>query len=254
MTRTKLLLIATLSAAPLACSGSGDVNIGDTQQLGSKLSDYAATWDGYAEAYTFPPSGSDRVRLVLDGSGSGTFRVGDNDMLLPPASDPSVGYPPTIGANGPLTSQNWRLRDDFVYPVHNPQVQADRIQVGINDMDFYAGWCALQTPVARDPSSPDSGYGCLPNLGSFFDGDATCGLIDADGTRIPVDCGKLSMCNFLMVCTCTATGCGIPARPADQSPALYPEELDAALDSTGDNLTGTLTVNGERVTVHLTRQ
>ncbi|HXU65253.1 MAG TPA: hypothetical protein VN962_26320 [Polyangia bacterium] len=243
----------TLAVGPLACSSSGEVNIGDTQQLGSKLSDYAASWDGYAEAYAFSTSGSDRVRLVLDESGSGTLRVGD-DTLLPPPTDASVGYPPTLGASGAQTSQVLTLRDDFVYPIHSPRLEADRIQLGLDDLDFYAAWCALQTPVVRDPSSADSSYGCLPNLGGFSHPDGTCGLTNTDGSTIPVDCGKLSLCNLQMLCVCTATACSIPTYTADQPPAQYPEELDAALDSTGQNLTGTLTVGGTRVTVHLQRQ
>jgi hypothetical protein len=256
MTRTKLLLM-TLCAAPVACSSAGDVNIGDTQKLGSKLSDYAASWDGYAEAHTFMPSGSDRVQLVLDGAGSGTLRLGD-DPLLAPATDGSVGYPPMAATAGPplqtAVNMPFTMRDDFLYPVHAAQVQTDRIQLGLNPLDLYATWCSLQTPVPADPSSPDSSYGCLPNSSSFNSGDGTCGLNNADGSTTPVDCGKLLLCELSNVCQCTATACAIPAIPADQAPAQYPDELDAALDSTGQNLTGTLTVNGTRVTVHLQRK
>ena len=41
---------------------------------------------------------------------------------------------------------------------------------------------------------------------------------------------------------------------ADTIPAGYPAELDGALDSSGKALTGTLNLNGTRVTVHLTRK
>ncbi|MES1208404.1 MAG: hypothetical protein ABUS79_20900, partial [Pseudomonadota bacterium] len=64
-TRTVPLLLGLL-AAPFGCSSGGDVNIGDTQNVGAKLSDYAAEWDGYAEAYTFAPSSSDHLHMTLD--------------------------------------------------------------------------------------------------------------------------------------------------------------------------------------------
>jgi len=254
MTRTKLLFM-TLFAGPLACSSNGQVNIGDTQ--GGQLSDYAATWDGYAEAYMFEPSGSDRVRLVLDETGAGTLRVGDS-ALLPPPTDGSVGYPPTPATAGPPSPvsilQPMTLRDDYLYPTHAAQVQTDRIQVGIDPRDFYAAWCALQTPVPFDPSAPDGSYGCLPNVSSFSTPDGTCGLDNPDGSTTTVDCGKLALCRLQMTCACTATACTSFSEPAGESAAQYPDELDAALDSSGQNLTGTLTVSGTRVTVHLQRQ
>ena len=62
-------LIAALGAVAFGCAsdpdtiGDGDANVDKTQ-----LASYAASWDGYVEAYTFH-SGSDRVRLVLDQAG-----------------------------------------------------------------------------------------------------------------------------------------------------------------------------------------
>ena len=38
------------------------------------------------------PDGSDRVRLTIAANGQGTFEVG-NAALLPPPTDPNVGYP-----------------------------------------------------------------------------------------------------------------------------------------------------------------
>ncbi len=266
MTRTTRFipaLLVGLLAPALGCSDGGNVNIGDTQNLGGKLSDYAATWDGYAEAYTFQSSGSDRVRLVLDGNGAGTLRVGDNTLLAPP-TDPNVGYPPDLTSGISLTGVYIGLRDDFLYPAHAAQVQTDRIQVGINPMDLEAAWCALQTPVENiDTTTTGKGsdaitttttsYGCLPNSASESSDANGCALTGSDGQTTPVDCGKLALCEFVMACQCTATSCGIQA-PADATPDEYPYELDAALDTTGKNLTGTLNLSGTRITVHLTRQ
>ncbi|HEY4392953.1 MAG TPA: hypothetical protein VGP64_02775, partial [Polyangia bacterium] len=89
-----------LSAAGFlgACSGNTPVNIGNTSMIGAQLSDYAASWDGFAETYTFSPDGSDRVRLTLDASGQGTLEIGDA-ALLPPPTDPNVGYPPSVSSD-----------------------------------------------------------------------------------------------------------------------------------------------------------
>jgi hypothetical protein len=70
------------------CGSDDSVNMGDGE-IGydkSSLASYAATWEGYVEAYTFP-SGSDKVRVVLDRDGNGHLEVGEGNMA-PPATDP----------------------------------------------------------------------------------------------------------------------------------------------------------------------
>lgn len=273
--RTVRLLFAGLLAAPLGCSSGGQVNIGDTQSLGSKLSDYAAHWDGYAEAYTFGPSNSDRIRLVLDSQGHGTVQVG-SDALLPPPTDPNVGYPPGATTKDTLVDTS-SLIGGVLYPVYAAQVQANRIQIGLKPNDYYGAWCALQTSyyVLNGQTSvpPDGGMGtpgvlypsyrytCVPGSGGGETGtppDVQCtvqtDLPDGGYTNQPVDCGKMYLC-LSQACACNATSCGSgPALAASVIPAQYPAELDAALDASGTNMTGTLNVNGTRVTVHLQRQ
>jgi hypothetical protein len=58
------------------------------------------------------------------------------------------------------------------------------------------------------------------------------------------------------VCACTATSCSVvPTVAAGAIPSGYPVELDAALDSTGKTLTGTLALSTDlRVTVVLQKQ
>ncbi|HEX3901897.1 MAG TPA: hypothetical protein VH853_03545 [Polyangia bacterium] len=263
-----LTLVALLcgAGAPLACSGGGAVNIGNTEVVGSQLSDYAANWDGYAEAYTFSPDGSDRVRLTIDASGQGTFRMGNATTLLAPPTDPNVGYPPGISVDGVnADGAHTGTREDFLYPIHAANVQEARIQLGIDPSDLYAAWCALQTPIPSyetttvDGGASDTGTvstfysSCLPNVPSMSQGD-NCALLEPDGSSTPVDCGKLYLCNVAQTCACTASGCTIPPQPADATAAQYPVEMDGALDTTGKMLTGTLTLNGQRITVHLTKQ
>ncbi len=266
-------LVVLLGAAGIpACSGSsGKVNIGNTAVIGSQLSDYAATWDGYAEAYTFTPDGSDRVRLTIGTDGQGTLEVG-NTALWPAPTDPNVGYPPGESSAEPMAPHSNQLSEGFLYPVYAAQVQADRIQVGVNPGDLYSAWCALLTPsvsyettVTPDGGAPmqvsgivDGGvvtpyYRCLPNVPASYTPGVGCALMNPDQTTTPVDCGKYALCNMAMVCQCAASGCTSNQIAAGTPVAQYPIELDGALDATGTMLTGTLTLGGG-VTIHLTKQ
>ena len=89
MTKTRLLCLLPLALVPAACSDGNPVDLGHRE---AQLSDYAATWDGYAEAYTFREGSSDRVRITLDATGVGTLEVGDAP-LDPVPTDPEVGLP-----------------------------------------------------------------------------------------------------------------------------------------------------------------
>jgi hypothetical protein len=283
MTRTTrfvcaLSLSTGLLAPALGCSSGGSVNLGDTQQLGGKLSDYAATWDGYAEAYTFMPSGTDNVHLVLDAQGNGTLQVG-TDALLAAPTDPDVGFPPNVdvGAKTAGTVTPNYLQGGVLYPVSAAQVEADRIQFGLKPLDYYAAWCALQTPhyVLDGYTSINNGnppvdggeypqymYSILPGAGGGAGEDAsgnwTCEVqVDSVGgasTQQPIDCGKFYL-GAEQVCACTATSCGSsPAIASGTVAANYPAEIDGALDSSGNALTGTLVIGDTRIIVHLTRK
>src|SRR5437763_6007179 len=143
--RTVPLLLLGLLAAPVGCSGGGDVNLGNTQTLGGQLSDYAATWDGYTQLSTFS-DGSDRVRLTIDASGHGTLQVGDSPPL-PVATDAHRGYPAGAGDMFNIGGIDPPF-PGFAYPLHATRVQARRIQLGIDFNDVYTTWCGIQTPVS----------------------------------------------------------------------------------------------------------
>lgn len=265
MTRTTRLLLLGLLIGPAGCLSDGNVNIGNTQRRGGQLSDYAATWSGYAQAYAFS-DGTDHVYLTLDDNGVGTMTVGDA-AAPPPPTDPQIGYPPA-SAFGTVTSQFPGITG-FPYPVHAAQIQADRIQVGIDFNDLYSEWCGLQTPTAamnlldqnppslRDPAN--GGYYCGPTLTSDVvklerpTPDAVdCMLYEQDGTTESVNCDWFNLCALGPVCTCSATGCTAATQPAGTPVTQYSVELDGALDASGSTLTGTL--SSGRVTVILTRQ
>jgi hypothetical protein len=252
-------LLLALLATPLGCSDQGSVNIGNTQKLGGRLSDYAATWSGYAQAYVFS-DGTDHVRLTIDSAGQGTLVVGDA-AAPPPATDAHVGYPPA-SALGTVTSPFPGITG-FPYPLHATRVESDRIQVGIDVNDAYSAWCALQTPVpARNVLGTDPGYYCGPALTGDLvklsrpaptDPDPTsCVLYYLDGTTQAVNCDWFTLCALGPVCTCSATACAAATQPAGTPVNQYSFEIDGELDATGSTLKGTLSAG--RVIVILNRQ
>lgn len=162
-------------------------------------------WDGYVESYRFP-SGSDHVRIVFDSAAGDGPRTGivvfGEGPLLPPATDPDVGYPPGVaGPMSPLLDRPW---EGFEYPIASASVSGARVLVTIERADLWARWCAIQTPVPTEPGS--SSFACVPNSASGSDG-TSCYLLDATGTHTPIDCGKLQLCHFAMVCVCDAASC-----------------------------------------------
>ncbi len=280
MKNTRLLsrLLFLCAAVPLvACSSDKSVNIGNTTPIGSRLSDYAASWDGYAEAYTFMPDGTDRVRLTIASDGHGTLQIG-NLSLLAPATDPNVGYPAGASVPVDLAFRVPAMQEGFLYPIYSAQVQTDRIQVGIKSHDYYSSWCGLQTPFAYvpQPLDPDAGvsggYVLVLADGGMGGADTVylpCPFQSAGAStsetmcygklnssdQIPVDCLKLYLCQA-EVCACTADGCGTsPVIASGSAPSQYPVELDAALDNNGQTLTGTLALSTDvRLTVVLQKQ
>ena len=232
------LLIAT------GCGDQGELDVGDeTASIGSALSDYAADWDGYAEAYQVPGDGTDRVRLVLDEAGVGTLRLGEAE-LIPTPTAPEDTYPPSIGGEeeDPLAAieraESFYLRAGFAYPVAGAQVTNDRLRFSIEPSSLMDPWCALVTEdVATDFTCGGHGFAA----GIDENGEAQC----TTGTKLntPIDCDIAIQCGR---CECEGDTC----VGADRGEALF----DAALTDDGKRLEGTLvTDDDQRVTVRMTR-
>jgi hypothetical protein len=244
-TSLRFMLMVPLAAAGLgACSSNPEVSIGDP--VGAALTDYAASWDGYAEAYQFPDQ-SDRIRLVVDGSGVGTLQLGDSPAL-PPPTDPSVGYPTDLNWDKKGGSL-WIIPDvvtGFGYPLYDTRVEDSRIRLDINPYDVWAGWCALQQPIADSRGY----YGCVPDFATVSANGDVCTATSRDSQEtFPIDCGKLNLCSTNQVCACTGSGC-VSTHPA---PPL-PIQLDAALSADGTQLTGTLLMGSQqRITIRMHR-
>jgi hypothetical protein len=251
MTRIRMLWLLPLALAPAACSDGNPVDLGHRE---AQLSDYAASWDGYAEAFTFREGSSDRVRITLDATGLGTLEVGDAP-LDPVPTDPEVGLPgfPDF------------FHDGFRYPIHAATVNAGRIRFEIYPRERYAAWCAIQTPFANTLFEM-SFYACVSiPPGKIYDTANGCHLYDmipgptpdtVQGINpMPVDCARWTPC-MNGTCTCTESSCAFVPVP------LYERKIqvDGALDDDGTGLVGTLLLDGysfpndTRLTIRLERQ
>jgi hypothetical protein len=229
MTKTRLLWLLPVALAPAACSDGTPVDLGHRE---AQLADYAASWDGYAEAYTFPAGSSDRVRITLDANGVGTLEVGEAP-LDPIPTDPEVGLPTGTGV----------FHGGFRYPIHATAVEAGRIRFEIDPTERFAAWCAIQTPYAnmvRDMSF----YACtsIP-AGKVYEEIEGCALYDTimeSGNIVtlinpmPVDCMRWGPCMH-MICTCTASACAYVPNPYGDRVLV-----DGALNDDGTSLVGTL--------------
>lgn len=241
---TSLALLAALSWIPLACSGQAPI---DADPIGSNLSDYAGSWDGHAEAYSFRFGGSDHVRVVIDAEGEGTIEFGDAP-LLPPPTNPDVAYPL------PWTDPDFIMfrspRDGFQYPIHGASLEARRLRLTVSRLDLFAAWCQMQSPVETSPGV----YQCAKPAAAITippPGGSDCGLTYADGAMATMDCGRYMLCGEAHVCACTSSGCdgwGV------DDPAGWSIRIDAALEDDGAELVGNLQPDSDtRVTVRLAR-
>lgn len=251
---SKLVWLLPLAMTPSACSSDGPVDIGHDM---AKLSDYAANWDGYAEAAAFPKAGSDRVRLRLDPNGEGTLEIG-NAAALPAPTQAEGGYLlDNTGAGGAgWTGQ--AFRDGFQYPIHQARVEEGRIRFGIDPLDLYGAWCKFVPPL-QNQLAP-SGYACGPEGGGRSVGQTpdiceyqTPSSDPLNPNRINIDCGIYELCVGSGVCTCTAASCGPHVVPPDGTDLdNYPIVIDAAIDASGNVLTGTMAIKSSSATDRIT--
>jgi hypothetical protein len=243
----KLSLVVVLAAA-WGCAGNDAVNIGDDQETpkaktGELLSDYAATWDGYTEAYKFG-SGSDRLRIELDDEGNGTVVLGEG---VPP---PLVTDPNDTG----FLLAGWV--EGFQYSVQNAVVHDKRLQLAFDAEEIYKPLCEPLTPVRDTSGAPDAPeYGCLPYFSGWRNEGGQCWGTDFQtGEDVETDCTLLRLCwGYDAMCACTAEGCTVPPLPATGGSTHRSAVLDTALDDGGDSLVGTLVVGGN-MTVRMERE
>jgi hypothetical protein len=236
---TAAAMFMVASSALCACSGS-DKSLGTDDPVGTTMSleDFAASWDGYIEAYDMP-TGSDRVHIVLDEQGQGTVKFGDGDAL-PPPTDPDTAYPPAG-----VTANNAGVNERIAYPVYEPQLDDTRLRLKIDVLYPYKDWCELQTPIYDEVSDV---YRCIPSVPATSIPDQGCYLSPGgdpnSGERVPIDCAKIDLC--IGPCMCTQSSCAI-TEP-------NPIKIDGALTDNGDTFEGTILLLGSPYTIRLTRQ
>jgi hypothetical protein len=259
MQRIQAALISVCCVASLACSSSEEpVSLGEDPPAitGERLSDYAASWEGYTEAFRFP-SGTDRVRLTLAEDGTGTLIVGEDAPLPPVPTDPSVGPGFVTGRQllaGPAL-QGF-VFDGFPFSVRASSVEARRLRLGAELNEPYRDWCELQTSYPIVPETGLGYYACVPDGISRGNGDFTDCARKPEGTEAwtAIDCEKLSLCGA-QTCDCDATGCTVAASDSLEDQSI---RLDGALLEGGAELVGTLVFGDhgretERATVRFAR-
>lgn len=221
---TKSVLLSCALVSACSGSGSGDpgerLNIGETRVLGASLSDYVATWEGYAQLHEFGKGEGDVVTLSLDANGDGYVRVGAHE-LYEPATNALSRWPTEDG----LPSYNV-MPAGFLHAFAGARVSARRLQlqVSVQPMD---SWCALQTSY---PQEGASGYNCLPNY-AFSRVENECYAGPEGETGEPISCAQMEDCLRGRVCSCDTHGC---------AGATDLVGLDAVLEDDGQTLKGTL--------------
>lgn len=229
----------SLIAFAFACGGKPELDVGEeTTQTGEALSDYAADWNGYAEAFKVTGDGSDRVRVTLDGNGQGSLRFGDESLSQP--SDPNA-YPRNEEPDH-INYDASAVVSGIEYPIVNAVVTAARIRFGYDVGARHEAWCALHEPAEVQ----DSCTGLITNLGTDPEtGIQYCRRENAPKEPVTVDCETLRVCSE---CKCDGTSCH------SSHPQVF--QVDAALDDDGDSLVGTMIVGGfgsPRVAIRLSR-
>lgn len=259
--RFQKLSIVVVLAAVWGCAGNDAVNIGDDQKTpkaktGELLSDYAATWDGYAEAHPFR-SGSDRVRIELDDEGKGHVVFGEGTPPAP-TTDPA-NSPFEFTDNGGIVGIDGDWIEGFEYTVQHAEVRERRIQLAFSGMEIFKAWCDLQVPLRDTSESADAPeYACVPHFDGWRRDHGRCwGTDPQTGEDVEVNCMNLLLCGEPS-CTCTADGCTIPSLSSSSTTGSG-GALDAVLDDGGATLVGTLVladgVNAPMsVTVRMQRQ
>jgi hypothetical protein len=226
---------ADASVATCVQPGPAGTDAGPTD-AGSSLAPLLGGWTGYVENYTFP-SGSDALQLSFtaeaDGAIAATIAFGQGPASLP-AVDPTVGYWPVGMPTGAIpipvfptvepTASNGlgklvgEVAEGFAYTVEDVQFDGTRLRFGVNSLEEYKPWCALQTSYSYAPLNPCA-YGCAPDwqvsvvggVDAGFMASSLCALHNPDGgPDLTMNCGKVVLCDNPpqpQVCTCGSSGC-----------------------------------------------
>ncbi|HEY5958289.1 MAG TPA: hypothetical protein VIV60_17110 [Polyangiaceae bacterium] len=137
-------LLMAVGLTSIGCS-DGDVGIGSDNPAETKtgLAAYAGNWDGYVEAFKFENGDSDRVRLVLDDRGQGSIRFGDRELLAKPTDPDAVYYPPQEEMLNKLSATAALVFEGFEYPLRESKIEGTRIRTGASSFEIKRDFCAI---------------------------------------------------------------------------------------------------------------
>jgi hypothetical protein len=218
---TRHLWCISLAAAIVGCGGhtldigstDGGAGSGDLRQDAGAGGPAGPVWNGTLENAQLS-NGSNRLTMTLsvgpDGGATGTLLLGDG-ALLPPATDPNVGYPPGAEFSPFPGGGTLGLFEGFAYTMLDGHLSGSELTFRVAEVELWTRWCALQTPY---PALRDSDgtweYLCVQNWGwGGSGGPMGCALSDPTTMQdIPIDCGKVSLCNSY-ACNCSATACRV---------------------------------------------
>ncbi|HLK41151.1 MAG TPA: hypothetical protein VKU41_30580 [Polyangiaceae bacterium] len=155
---------------------------------------------------------------------------------FPPATDPNVGYPPGVSPSDYFSLEaNVAAGVDF--RILDGVVGGGNFSFWFSSLDLWTGWCALQTPYARNVRGQGV-YRCAPETATPANTDVgkldlcstatdTALCIDANGFSEPCVClddagtysGSLPGCGR-SVCECSATECHADVRSGEENVSL----------------------------------
>jgi hypothetical protein len=88
------------------------------------------------------------------------------------------------------------IAEGFSYTMLNGALTGRRLQFEVNLTELWKAWCAIETPV-------DNSGSCLPNWAGRSTADGRCFQTNpATNQEGQVDCGKVQLCHFSMMCSC----------------------------------------------------
>jgi hypothetical protein len=236
--------VSVLGLAVCGCSGgvnggggSGNSSLAGISPPGISL---PGLWAGYIEAYSFP-SGSDELEITIasvnraTGAATGSVRFGEGPPPAPP-TDGDVGYPAGFNFN----QESWLLHEGFAYTLVDATLTDARFTATFSINELWSEWCPLQTSYPNG-NSPEYGYSCVPNWGTMGSNGGCAQVDPMTGQPVPVDCGKLFLCDQKRVCSCDANQCVVAVQES--------VTLDVAID--GAIADGTIEAYGKRMNIRL---
>jgi hypothetical protein len=170
-------------------------------------------WEGYFQGSQIGAEKS-TFRLNILGANDthglcGTLTYGTHTapVTIPPATDPTVLYPPQnyYPQSGQITGPIGTILG-VAQTILNGNIDGQRVTFEVSPYEIYKSWCALQTPYEDEQTCGK--YWCLPNEAGGQSSPGTCYEVDpATNQNHNVPCDQFFLCNSFRVCDCDASGC-----------------------------------------------